>query len=152
MMHALMTIVTEESWIPGRIQIRVEAQIGFKYVTFGLILNPQRLKNIRIGHVDGAYKAPLSQISHFRVAVCLGFKASPSAQPFKFMEVVYFHANQTHHLNELVLNQTQRATQKRPIVRLRNKAIRIINDVPLFDHINPHYAQLGILKLPDIVG
>ena len=37
------------------------------------------------------------------------------------------------------------------IVRLQNKVIRIINDVPLRDHIIPHYAQLGILKFPDIV-
>ena len=28
---------------------------------------------------------------------------------------------------------------------------RIINDVPLQEHITPHYVQLGLLKFPDIV-
>ena len=37
------------------------------------------------------------------------------------------------------------------LVRLQNKAVRIINDVPLQDHITPHYIDLGLLKLPDIV-
>ena len=37
------------------------------------------------------------------------------------------------------------------IVGFQNKVIRIINDVPLRDHITPHYAQLGLLKFPDIV-
>ena len=37
------------------------------------------------------------------------------------------------------------------LVRLQNKAIRIINNVPLRDHITPHYVNLGLLKFPDIV-
>ena len=37
------------------------------------------------------------------------------------------------------------------IVRLQNKAIRIINDVPLQEHITPHYVKLGLLKFSDIV-
>ena len=37
------------------------------------------------------------------------------------------------------------------LVRLQNKAIRIINNVPLRDHITPHYVNLGLIKLPDIV-
>ena len=37
------------------------------------------------------------------------------------------------------------------IVRLQNKAIRIINDVQLQEHITPHYVQLGLLKFSDIV-
>ncbi len=36
------------------------------------------------------------------------------------------------------------------LVRLQNKAIRIINNVPLRDHITPRYANLGLIKLPDI--
>ena len=28
---------------------------------------------------------------------------------------------------------------------------QIINDVPLRDQITPHYAQLGVLKLPEMV-
>ena len=35
-------------------------------------------------------------IAHVRVAACLGFKASPGAQPFKWKRVAYFYANQTH--------------------------------------------------------
>ncbi len=38
-----------------------------------------------------------------------------------------------------------------PIIRLQNRAIRIINDVDYFEHITPHYVDLGFLKFPDIV-
>jgi len=37
------------------------------------------------------------------------------------------------------------------LVRLQNKAIRIINNVSPRDHITPHYVNLGLIKLPDIV-
>ena len=37
------------------------------------------------------------------------------------------------------------------LVRLQNKAVRIINNVPLCDHITPHYVNLGFIKLPDII-
>ena len=37
------------------------------------------------------------------------------------------------------------------IVKLQNKAVRVINDVPLMASITPHYASLGFLKFPDIV-
>ena len=37
------------------------------------------------------------------------------------------------------------------LVRLQNKVVRIKNDVPLRDHITPHYVNLGLIKLPDIV-
>ena len=37
------------------------------------------------------------------------------------------------------------------LVRLQNKVVRIINNVPLHDHITPHYVNLGLIKLPDIV-
>ena len=37
------------------------------------------------------------------------------------------------------------------VVKLQNKAIRVINDVPFMDNITPHYVSLGILKFPDIV-
>ena len=37
------------------------------------------------------------------------------------------------------------------IVKLRNKAVRIINDVPLMESITPHYVSLSLLKSPDIV-
>ena len=37
------------------------------------------------------------------------------------------------------------------IVKLRNKAVRVINDVPLTESITPHYTSLGLLKFPDIV-
>ena len=37
------------------------------------------------------------------------------------------------------------------LIRLQNKAIRIIDDVPLLDHITPHYANLSILIFRDIV-
>ena len=37
------------------------------------------------------------------------------------------------------------------VVLLQNKAIRVINDVPIMDNITPHYVNLGILKFPDIV-
>ena len=43
------------------------------------------------------------------------------------------------------------AAQLSEIVRLQNKAIRIINDAPLQEHITPHYVQLGLLKFSDIV-
>ena len=33
----------------------------------------------------------------------------------------------------------------------QNKAVRIMNDVPLRDHITPHYVHLGLLKFCDIV-
>ena len=36
------------------------------------------------------------------------------------------------------------------VVKLQNKAIRVINDVPIVDNITPHYVNLGILKFPDI--
>ena len=37
------------------------------------------------------------------------------------------------------------------LILLQNKAVRIINDVPLQDHITPHYVPLGLLKFRDIV-
>ena len=37
------------------------------------------------------------------------------------------------------------------LIRLRNKAVRIMNDVPLRDHITPKYVHLGLLKFRDIV-
>ena len=37
------------------------------------------------------------------------------------------------------------------LIRLQNKAVRIMNDVPLRDHITPHYVQSGVLKFRDIV-
>ncbi|RMX44427.1 hypothetical protein pdam_00010087, partial [Pocillopora damicornis] len=36
------------------------------------------------------------------------------------------------------------------LVKLQNKAIRIINNVPIHDHVTPHYVGLGLIKLPDI--
>ena len=37
------------------------------------------------------------------------------------------------------------------VVKLQNKAIRIINDVAIRNNITPHYVNLNILKFPDIV-
>ena len=37
------------------------------------------------------------------------------------------------------------------LILLQNKAVRIIYDVPLQDHITPHYVPLGLLKFRDIV-
>ena len=37
------------------------------------------------------------------------------------------------------------------LIRLQNKAVRIISDVPLQDHITSHYVPLGLLKFRDIV-
>ena len=37
------------------------------------------------------------------------------------------------------------------VVKLQNKAVPIINDVPFMDPITPHYVALRLLKLPDIV-
>ena len=45
MAHALLTIVTEESWILERIRIRVERQIRFQYVTCGREISLIRRKN-----------------------------------------------------------------------------------------------------------
>ena len=37
------------------------------------------------------------------------------------------------------------------LICFQNKAVRILNDAPLLDHITPHYVQLGLLKFRDIV-
>ena len=37
------------------------------------------------------------------------------------------------------------------LIRLRNKEIRILNYVPLQDHIIPHHEKLGSLKFRDMV-
>jgi len=37
------------------------------------------------------------------------------------------------------------------IVKVQNKAVRVINDVPLMESITPHYSSLDFLKFPDIV-
>ena len=37
------------------------------------------------------------------------------------------------------------------LIRFQNKAIKIINDVPLQDHITPHDVNLALLKFHDIV-
>ena len=37
------------------------------------------------------------------------------------------------------------------IVKLQNKAVPVINNVPLMEPITPHYLSLHLLKLPDIV-
>ena len=42
-------------------------------------------------------------------------------------------------------------TRTDKLVRLQNKVVRIINNVPLRDHITPHYVNLGLIKFPDIV-
>ena len=36
------------------------------------------------------------------------------------------------------------------VVKLQNKAVRVIKDVPVMDNTTPHYVNLGILKFPDI--
>ena len=33
------------------------------------------------------------------------------------------------------------------LIRLQNKAVRIVNDVPLRDHITPHYVHLEVIKI-----
>ena len=37
------------------------------------------------------------------------------------------------------------------VVKLQNKSVRIINDVPFMKPITPHHVALSLLKLPDIV-
>ena len=37
------------------------------------------------------------------------------------------------------------------LVKPQDKVVRVINNVPLRDHITPHYVNLGLIKLPDIV-
>jgi len=37
------------------------------------------------------------------------------------------------------------------LIRLQNKVVRIINDVPLQVSISPHYVNLGLLKFRGIV-
>ena len=37
------------------------------------------------------------------------------------------------------------------IVKLQNKAVRVINDVTPMESITPHYTSLGLLKFPDNV-
>ena len=37
------------------------------------------------------------------------------------------------------------------LIRLQNKAVRIMNDTPLRDPITPYYANSGLLKFRDIV-
>ena len=37
------------------------------------------------------------------------------------------------------------------IVKLQNKAVRVLNDVRLMESITPHYTSVGLLKFPDIV-
>jgi len=37
------------------------------------------------------------------------------------------------------------------VVKLQNKAVRIINKVPLREHITPQYVNLDLIKFPDIV-
>ena len=37
------------------------------------------------------------------------------------------------------------------VVKLQNKAVRIINDVLFMDPITPHDVALRLLKFPDIV-
>jgi len=36
-------------------------------------------------------------------------------------------------------------------VKLQNKAVHVVNDVPLMESITPHYISLVLLKFPDIV-
>ena len=38
------------------------------------------------------------------------------------------------------------------LIRLQNKAVRIMNDTPLRDPITPYYANSGLLKFRDIVN
>jgi len=35
------------------------------------------------------------------------------------------------------------------IIKLRNKAVRVINDVPLMESITPHYVSLSLFKFPN---
>ena len=40
---------------------------------------------------------------------------------------------------------------KSQLAKLQSKAIRIINNVPICDHVTPHYVGFGLIKLPDII-
>ena len=37
------------------------------------------------------------------------------------------------------------------LVKLQNEAIRIINNVPIRDHVISYYVGLGLIKLPDMI-
>ena len=37
------------------------------------------------------------------------------------------------------------------VVKLQNKVVQIINDVPIRDHLTPHCINLGLLKFSDII-
>ena len=57
---------------------------------------------------------------------------------------------QLHEANTRI-DQIENDITKSQIVKLQNKAVRVINDVPLMESITPHYTSLGLLKFPDIV-
>ena len=40
---------------------------------------------------------------------------------------------------------------KAQLIRLQNKVVKIIKEVPLRDSITPHYVNLGLLKFRDTV-
>ena len=57
----------------------------------------------------------------------------------------------------MILKKKKRQKQKKafnlcsPRLTGADRAIRIINNVPIRDHFTPHYVGLGIIKLPDII-
>ena len=56
---------------------------------------------------------------------------------------------QLHEANTRI-DQIENDITKSQIVKLQNKAVRVINDVPLMESITPHYTSLGLLKFPEI--
>ena len=63
-------------------------------VTLLFYFKPDKIRNSSLNLNLCTFLASAS-MAHFRVAACLAFKASPSAQPFKWKLVAYFYANQT---------------------------------------------------------
>ena len=57
---------------------------------------------------------------------------------------------QLHEANTRI-DQIENDITKSQIVKLQNKEVRVINDVPLMESITPNYTSLGLLKFPDIV-
>ena len=75
--------------------------------------------------------------------------ATSSIFSAKIEAMVKVYLNNGHHAP--YFDNMEQLSPLSQIVKLQNKAVRVINDVPLMESITPHYTSLGLLKFPDIV-
>ena len=64
---------------------------------------------------------------------------------------VYYALDHPYLTYECILLGNKYEAPLSQLVKLQNEAIRIINNVPIRDHVISYYVGLGLIKLPDMI-